>query len=333
MKALIIFLILFFSGSAVFSQLPACYRHVDQILWVVRDADATVSGWRDLGFEGAVNGNETMMHDQQYIGRPVNIKVLPAYLNLGGVQVTMIQPESSGNAFSDYLEKYGEGAMALMYRLPSLDEMQKERDRIESLGVKVLQSGTFSQGNAEISYIFFDTKKKGKYVLGIFTAPEGSSRFLQTPNTLDLVFNQVAFAIRNPRPVSKFWEKLGFPPLEITHTDTWEKEYYGKPADFDMNLGWQRHGDIVFEWCIPTRPPTVYADFIADHGEGIQHFGMMTKDIDRSISFMQEKGYLIAQSGGWGIKDQPGSGRFAYINLEKLGGITLELLWNYPERQ
>ena len=98
-----------------------------------------------------------------------------------------------------------------------------------------------------------------------------------------------------------------------------------------MNLGWQRHGKVVYEWCIPLKPPTVYADFIKNHGEGIQHFGMATKDIDKSIQQFENLGFSVSQSGGWGQKGKPGSGRFAYINLESIGGETIELLWNQPD--
>jgi hypothetical protein len=221
--------------------------------------------------------------------------------------------------------------MALMHRVPSLNEINQEVERMSGIGVKVLQRGSFTMRTTTINYVLFDTQKEGKYVLGIYDGPEIPSSFTSIPNTLKMTFNQFAFAIKDPAPVTAYWEKLGFPKMEVTHTDVWDKAYYEQPADFDMNLGWQRHGDIVYEWCIPLKAPTVYADHIKNHGEGIQHFGMEVSDMDKAIAFMKERGLKISQSGGWGEKGKAGSGRFAYVNAEGLGGETIELLWNFAE--
>ena len=40
-------------------------------------------------------------------------------------------------------------------------------------------------------------------------------------------------------------------------------------------------------------------------------------------------GYKVAQSGGWGEAGKPGSGRFTYIDTDSIGGVLIELLWNY----
>jgi hypothetical protein len=98
-----------------------------------------------------------------------------------------------------------------------------------------------------------------------------------------------------------------------------------------MNLGWQRFGDIPYEWCIPLKPPTVYEDFIINHGEGLQHLGFNVEDIDEVITAFEAKGFYVVQSGSWGAKGQPGSGRFAYIGTAPVGGVLIELLWNYEQ--
>jgi hypothetical protein len=206
--------------------------------------------------------------------------------------------------------------------------LEQEIDRFSDLGVGVVLRGNVPTDEGPVNFVFLDTQKKGKYVLGLITGPndlQDSGGY----NQLGMKFSQYAFAISDPEPVSSFWAAVGFPPLEITHGETWGKEYYGKPADFDMKLGWQRHGKIVYEWCIPLKEPTVYLDHIKSHGEGIQHLGFTVKDMDQAIKFFQDKGYRISMSGGWGEKGKSGSGRFAYVNTEEAGGETIELLWSY----
>ena len=46
---------------------------------------------------------------------------------------------------------------------------------------------------------------------------------------------------------------------------------------------------------------------------------------------MKDKGYKVSMSGGWGDEGKPGSGNFAYIDLESTGGESIELLWNFKE--
>jgi len=307
-----------------YAEMPDYYTRVDRIVWVVSDLPGVMSDWRSLGFS---NMND---HGRSSITGPQNdqIEVHIASANLGGAAVTWIQPIDKNNAFSDFLEANGDGAFALLHRVPSVMEMENEIKRLGSLNVKPLLRGNVPTDEGPVNFVFMDTGIKGKYVLGLITGPNDLQGSTGT-NQLGMKFSQYAFAISDPRPVSDFWAGIGFPEFEITHGETWGKEYYGKPTDFDMKLGWQRHGDIVYEWCIPLKGPTVYADHIKSHGEGIQHLGFTVDDMDEAISYFKNKGYKISMSGGWGDKGQPGSGRFAYVDTEKAGGETIELLWSY----
>jgi hypothetical protein len=176
-----------------------------------------------------------------------------------------------------------------------------------------------------------DTKERGKYYLGFVIDERTATPDFAGSNQLNMKFNQYAFAIKEPEPVSNFWASAGLPAMEITHGELWDKEYFGKSADFDMNLGWQRHGSVVYEWCIPLKGPTVYADHMRVHGEGIQHFGFQVGDMDKAIEFFQQKGYKVSMSGGWGEKGKPGSGRFTYVDLSEIGGMTVEMLWSFKQ--
>jgi hypothetical protein len=50
--------------------------------------------------------------------------------------------------------------------------------------------------------------------------------------------------------------------------------------------------------------------------------------MDAAIAALEKLGAPIVQSGGWGEKGRPGSGRFAYADTSAHGGVTIELLWN-----
>ncbi len=323
MKSIVTILIFYLMAQICSAQPADYYKKVDRIVWLVQDLQGTINGWKTLGFSEIMDHGLVSLND-----KTGEMEVYMASANLGGARVTWIQPISKNTIFGKFLEEYGDGSFSLMHRVPSIETMDQEISRLRELGVTPILKGTVETDTDPVNYVFFNTHPDGKYVLGLIFGPDdlGDS---SGNNERGMKFTQYAFAIKDSDPVSAFWSGLGFPPLEITHGEVWEKSYYEKPADFDMNLGWQRHGNIVYEWCIPLKGPTVYTDHINSHGEGFQHMGFTVPDMDEAIRYFKDKGYAISMSGGWGDKGKKGSGRFAYVNTESIGGETIELLWSY----
>jgi hypothetical protein len=135
--------------------------------------------------------------------------------------------------------------------------------------------------------------------------------------------------VREHEPASKFWAKLGWPEMSVTHGPLSETTYMGKPAEFDAKLGWQRHGKVVYEWILPLKGPSAWHDHLQKHGEGFHHLGVNVENMDAAIAEWERAGFRNAQAGAWGEKGKKGSGRFAYLTSAAAGGIDVELLWNY----
>jgi hypothetical protein len=309
------------------------YSKVDLIVWVVNDVKSVADGWRNVGFASITDQGIANLSNLTYKGAvaKTQIHIYTAYL--GGAKILWIQPLSGKSAFSEFLRKNGNGVFALMHDVPYQTELISEVNRLNKLGVNVLQMGQVMVDNKPLIMTFMNTANKGKYALGLLTGPTQVFNDYELDNLLGMEFNQFAFAIKpaNTQSVSAYWEKLGFPAMQVTHGETWGKQYYGQAADFDMELGWHRFGEIVYEWCIPLKPPTVYEDHIKKYGEGFQHLGFKVHDMDEAIRHFVDRGFQVSMSGGWGEQGKAGSGRFAYINTEKIGGETIELLWNYKK--
>ena len=223
--------------------------------------------------------------------------------------------------------------MSLVHRFAQKKEMKKEVGRLESLGVDVLEKITFKTGEGDLKFVLMDTREDGKFNLG-FTWGEsglGIHQSLSTGNRNDLKLNQYAFAIRDAQPVSAFWHKLGLPEFQINHPELGETKYFGELVDHELIQGWQRHGSIAYEWCIPVKPPIVYEDHIKLHGEGIHHLAFTVADMDKVLEDYTSQGFVVSMGGTWGEEGKPGSGRDEYIDLEEAGGLTLELLWSYHD--
>jgi hypothetical protein len=311
------------------AQVNPVYKEVDHIIWVVKDLKATQKGWNHIGFQEIEQLKKVKLISHGLKDDKGSVKASMAYL--GGASALWIQPVSGETVFSRYLNKNGEGAVALIHKVKNASELSEITQQLARANIGKIATYTLETKTGDLKYTIMDTREKGKYYLGFVIDERSDATILAGKNHLNMRFNQYAFAIENSEPVSDFWVSAGLPAMEITHGELWDKAYFGNPADFDMNLGWQRHGSVVYEWCIPLSGPTVYADHIRMHGEGIQHFGFAVEDMDKAIAFFVEKGYKISMSGGWGEKGKPGSGRFAYVDLSGIGGMTVELLWNYQE--
>jgi hypothetical protein len=316
--------------SSLFAELPDFYQKVNRIVWIVDNLDEVTQGWEKLGFPDISQHGEVVLNGTTFRNQQMSVSLLAATGQIGTVKIDWLEPLCDGNAFSEFLKENGPGVFALVHHVPIQELLELEVVRYSSLGVGLLQSGSSSGPLNWGHYIFLDTAPDGKIVLGLMSSQETPLQpaFSQTV-PFDQAIAQYAFAVQNPVPVSKFWESLGFPAFTIVPVEGRQKEYKGRPATFEMNLGWQRHGDVPFEWCIPLKGPTVYQDHMEQHGEGFHHLGLRVDDLDSVIEKWEALGISVTQSGAWGEEERPGSGRYAYMDTDSLGGIAIELLWSF----
>jgi methylmalonyl-CoA/ethylmalonyl-CoA epimerase len=113
---------------------------------------------------------------------------------------------------------------------------------------------------------------------------------------------QFAFSIKDMDAVSDYWERLGWPKIEVTKPTLTDMRYRGQPSDSVAYLGWHRHAAVPYEWILSIKGPNVYEDHLRKHGEGVHHIAFNTDDMDREVARWEAAGYVTSQSGGWGEK-------------------------------
>jgi catechol 2,3-dioxygenase-like lactoylglutathione lyase family enzyme len=312
-----------------FAQLPEFYKKVDRITWVVDDVDRVTQGWKRIGFDETHPAQTVVLDRTELRGIPAKSVVKVAAGRIGQLQIRWIQPVDGKNAYSEFLARHGSGVFSLVHRVPSKDSLKAEIERLAQLGVRVLEKGDVSSSMGSVSYAYMDTEKEGKYSLGLIYVEGGAGTAPTVPSSTRLRLSQFAFVAGDTHAVSAYWKRLGFPEMSFTHSPLRDIVYHGKTGQFDQELGWQRHGEIVYEWILPLRGPTAYLDHMKIHGEGLHHLAFDVEDIDRAAAQLSDLGYPLVQSGAWGEKDKAGSGRFAYNDTGSIGGIMVELLWNF----
>jgi methylmalonyl-CoA/ethylmalonyl-CoA epimerase len=321
------------SASLAAAETPELYRQVASVHWVVRDLEATKAAWSRLGFR-AVRDLGEMTVAGSLRGRSGTTRLRVATARLAGLDVVWLQPVEGQNALAEFLARHGEGIFSLNYRAADLDALEAEVSRLSALGVGVLQRAQVPSGAGALTIVHMDTEPQGKYVLGLVDGvPPGAAAPAEAAATAEgppfpAKVSQYALVVESLQPVSDYWARLGFPAMDVTHPALSELRYHGEPGRFDQKLGWHRHGTVTWEWIEPLQGPTVYRDFLKAHGEGFHHIAFDVPDIDAAAKAWEAVGVSIVQSGAWGEKGKPGSGRFAYADTAPIGGVTVELLWN-----
>lgn len=124
--------------------------------------------------------------------------------------------------------------------------------------------------------------------------------------------------------------RLGIGPwkiLEINPRNTLDQTYRGQPAAFAVLAAFANVGDIVFELMQPLYGPSIFADHLAEKGEGLHHlsFSLDGRPWEERIAAFRERGFEVVQSGTWfnGV-------RFAWFDTEQATAASFET-YLYPE--
>jgi len=308
------------------AELPNYYKTINRVTWLVQNIDRVRPAWEALGLSD-IQEYPNIRLIGEYHGKPTTIYAWQITGHLGNLTVDMIQPaEGQLNAFNDFLVKHGDGIFSVVHEVSSKEEMMKEVQRMRGMGVGVLQQLTVERQSKPVTFTYFDTEPQGKFALGLVYWPGGAP----SPGTQEMV-SHLAPVIRESETVEAYWEKLGFPAFSMEHaTPREDSRYRGKPLLLSFDVGFQRLGQISYEWIVPpSNPPNIYADFLKLHGEGIQHIGMPVDDLEKAVAAYEKLGYHVWQSGAWGDVGKKDSGQYDYMDTDAVGGVSVELIHAY----
>lgn len=318
-------------GMNINAQAPELYNRVNHLVWVVEDLRSVKKYWQQLGFDQIEDKGEVTIISK-FSGEDEEIPAKMAIGYLDNATVVWIQTSRRGSPFSEYIKTSKEGIYSMVYAMDDKKSLKEEAQRLKEEGILILDNLEIKTDEGKINYYLFNTAKSGKYTLGFMLEDDAGKLFnpeKDGSNLQYLRFARYGFAIADETHASGFWHDLGFPEFTIQHDSIFNKIYHGGPADYDIKQGWQQPGTIPVEWCITVQGPNVIEDHIEMHGEGFHHLAFETPDLDKLIAEYAAKGFAVSQSGSWGEFGKPGSGKFTFLDPKGLGGITIELLWNY----
>ena len=135
---------------------------------------------------------------------------------------------------------------------------------------------------------------------------------------------QNGYVVRDIASAMKFWTgtlRVG-PFFYVPAVKVDWYRYKGEDSPLEMSIALANSGDLQIE-LIQQRndAPSMYRDFLREHGEGLQHMSYWTRDYqtlyDRALSL----GYVVGHEGAIGGE----RGRFAYFDTQAHPGTIIEI--------
>jgi catechol 2,3-dioxygenase-like lactoylglutathione lyase family enzyme len=123
--------------------------------------------------------------------------------------------------------------------------------------------------------------------------------------------NQIAIAVKNVEIVAEnYWKILGIGPWEVYDWEVplvYDRTYRGKPAWARERIAVTRVGNMEFELMEAVDGPSVYGDWIEEHGEGLHHLKFLVDslaDFEKTVEALGREGFQSLQSGRYGPPDK-----------------------------
>jgi len=133
--------------------------------------------------------------------------------------------------------------------------------------------------------------------------------------------DQLCIVVKNLRETAAYYEAvLGIGPFVFPHIEYDEVTYRGKPSRGYWEMAFARLGAFELELACPVRPPSIYDDFLREHGEGLHHVGFDVKDLEEVLGKAETQGIAVLMRG------RTRTGGFAHLDTRRLGGTIFEII-------
>lgn len=308
---------------------PSPFGEVAHLGWVVRDLQRTVEYWRQLGLGSIYTEEAHRSPGVWYRGRQVDLVTRWGWTTLGGVGLELFEPAEGYSVYDEFLEKHREGIQHVAFRQESPEALERRVELLERQGVGVVQRGHFTNAGGQGTFAYLDTEPVGGVCFELVFDPNHRPG---APAREDHQYPfgpivQYATVVPDVDRVMDYYRGLGFPMQRVDRDNQGLlRRYRGEAEDLRMHMGWGQFGRTSLEVIQPTWGRSIYKEFLEKHGEGFHHIAFEVEDMDEATALFDKCGAPVSQDGAWGRESI--EGRFAYIDTEPVGGLTIELLWS-----
>jgi methylmalonyl-CoA/ethylmalonyl-CoA epimerase len=135
---------------------------------------------------------------------------------------------------------------------------------------------------------------------------------------------QVAIVVRDlERAMETMTRTLGAGEFKMLESNT-KKVFRSKPIEPVHRIASASFGPVTVELIQPVSGESTYTEFLATHGQGVHHFGVVIEGAaayEEALEHLTAAGHLSIQSG------RKEGLSYDYMDTEKVLGTYLELVW------
>jgi len=142
----------------------------------------------------------------------------------------------------------------------------------------------------------------------------------QTPGSV----YQIAYLVPSLETAAREWAELtGAGPFYLfEHFEFIQPIYKGDPAEVDISIAMGFSAGVCVELIYQhDERPSIYQDWLAEHGHGLHHVAKLATDFPAALENHQAKGAPVVFTGAFG-----GGTRLAYLDARATLGCYLELV-------
>lgn len=128
--------------------------------------------------------------------------------------------------------------------------------------------------------------------------------------------NQIGMVVKDAEATARrYWDDAGIGPWRfytIDPVNSSDMKLHGKVIEHSFIAAIASVGDVELELIQPLCGESLYAEHLAQHGEGLHHIEFGVCDFNETMAHFQDKGYKEIQSGR--IFD---IGTYSYLDTDK----------------
>jgi methylmalonyl-CoA/ethylmalonyl-CoA epimerase len=149
---------------------------------------------------------------------------------------------------------------------------------------------------------------------------------------------EICFVTADHRRTMQGLVRLGIGPWRVytfDSTTVTDRSYRGAEVDYAIKVCFADVGDLAVEIMQPLYGPSIFQEFLDEHGEGIQHvaFDCQERPWDERTRDFADRGFPLVQAGRF-----MGLNAFGFFDTEAATGTTFEtysippgFVWPEPE--
>ncbi len=139
---------------------------------------------------------------------------------------------------------------------------------------------------------------------------------------------QIGLVVKDlDKAMEAYWKILGIGPWRIYshgHPMVPVTMYRGRPEKYRHRVGLADVGNMQIELIQHLEGETIYKEFMAQFGEGVQHLGAFVDDAKTVVKEAEAAGFTVIQSGTGHGPNRDGG--YYYLDTSKELGVVLEII-------